>query len=130
MPRLDLPNGQWVDVKEDVRVRDKRDAYEYSGLEMQQLQDGGIGRRLNAAQLQRHQVSMAAIYISTWSLIADDKAIPWPGERATFKNRVSTLEDLPSRLFDLVTNAVTNYENAKTEEDEAKKNATPADATA
>jgi hypothetical protein len=130
MARLDLPNGQWLDVKDDVKVKDRRDAYEYSGLEMQQSADGGVGRRLHAGTLQKHQVSMAAIWIADWSLLADGAAVVWPGARATFKNRVSALEELPGRIFDLVTEAVTNYENAKTAAEEAAKNATPAGAIA
>ena len=124
MARLELPNGQWLDVKDDVRVRDKRDAFEYSKIEL-----GDDGKIHSVEQLQRHQVSLAAIWIAAWSLIVDGKAAQWPGERATFKNRISALEDLPGRLFDLVTDAVMAYVNARDADVVTEKNETPAGAT-
>ena len=30
MARLDLPDGQWIDVKDKLQVRDKRDVHTYS----------------------------------------------------------------------------------------------------
>jgi hypothetical protein len=124
MARLDLPNGQWLDVKDDVKVRDKRDAFEYSKLQL-----GADGKIHSVEELQRHQVSLAAIWIAAWSLIADGKAVAWPGDRATFKNRVSALEDLPSRLFDTVTDAVMIYVNAREADVVTEKNEIPAGAT-
>jgi hypothetical protein len=125
MARLELPRGQWLDVKDDVRAKDKRDSYEYSGLKAGS--DGS--RNQDIAALQRHQAGSAAIWISSWSIIADGKAAHWPGDRATFKNRVDAVWDLPGRTFDMVVTAVQNYMNAIDNEEVAEKNEIPAGAT-
>jgi hypothetical protein len=125
MTRLDLPNGQWLDVKEDVKAKDKRDSYEYSGLRAGP--DGSKSQDI--AALQRHQAGSAAIWIATWSIIADGKAVHWPGDRATFKNRCDAVWELPGRTFDLVVTAVQNQMNAIENDEVAEKNEIPAGVT-
>ena len=62
MARLDLPDGQWIDVKDKLQVRDKRDVHSYS---VDGVSSDGKTYRFNVV---KHQIASAAVRITGWSL--------------------------------------------------------------
>lgn len=118
MPRLELPGGQWIDVKDKLQVRDKRDVHTYS---VDGVSRDGKTYRFNVV---KHQIASAAVRIVGWSLPA-----PYPnGKRSTFDERIAAVEDLDEDLFDAMTTALGEFTKAQDVEADAEKNEIPAGA--
>lgn len=118
MARLDLPDGQWIDIKDKLQVRDKRDVHTYS---VDGVSSDGKTYRFNVV---KHQIATAAVRIVGWSLPA---AYP-NGKRSTFAERVAVIEDLDEDAFDAMTTAIGTFTKTQDDEADAEKNAIPAGA--
>ena len=121
--RLILQNDQWIDVKDKLRVRDKRDVHTYS---VDGVSSDGQTYRFNVV---KHQIATAAVRILTWSLKDEDsKPIAWPSGRP-FKDRIEAIENLDEEAFDAITEALSEHAKAVEAESVTEKNETPAGET-
>lgn len=119
MARLDLTNDQWIDVKDKLRVRDKRDQHTYS---VDGVSSDGQTYRFNVV---KHQIATAAVRIVNWSLKDEDgKAIRWPTGKP-FKERVEAIENLDEAVFDEITKVLGDHAKALDEESVTEKNEIP-----
>lgn len=118
MARLELPGGQWIDVKDKLQVRDKRDVHTFS---VDGVSSDGKTYRFNVV---KHQIATAAVRIQGWSLPA---AYP-NGKRSTTADKIAVIEDLDEDIFDAITTAIGTFTKAADDEADAEKNATPAGA--
>ena len=116
--RLEMSDGQWVDVKDGLKVRDKRDQHSYS---VDGMSTDGQTYRFNVV---KHNIATAAVRILNWSLKATDdhgKPYRWPAGKS-FKDRVDAIESLDEETFDEITRVVSEHEKSRSEaSDEAKK---------
>ena len=115
MARLDLPGGQWIDVKDRLQVKDKRDVHTFS---VDGVSSDGKTYRFNVV---KHQIATAAVRITGWSLPAT-----YPnGKRSTTADKIAVIEELDEDTFDAMTTAISAHTKAADDEAEAEKNATP-----
>lgn len=112
--RLELKHG-WIDVKDKLKVRDKREVHQHS---VDGVSSDGLTYRFNVV---KHQIATAAVRISNWSLTDDGKPILWPAGKAAFKDRVETIESLDEDAFDEITRVLNDHFKAVEAEDEAEK---------
>lgn len=115
MARLELPNKQWIDVKDKLQVRDKRDVHTFS---VDGVSSDGKTYRFNVV---KHQIATAAVRITGWSLPA---AYP-NGKRSTTQDKINVIEELDEDVFDAITTAIGTFTRAADDDEDAKKNATP-----
>jgi hypothetical protein len=116
MARLDLPDGQWIDVKDKLQVRDKRDVHTYS---VDGVSSDGKTYRFNVV---KHQIATAAVRITGWSL-----PVEYPnGKRSATADRIAVIEGLDEDTFDAMTTVLDAHAKAADAEADAEKNETPA----
>lgn len=118
--RLSLSDGQFVDVKEKLRVRDKREVHTFS---VDGVSSDGQTYRFNVV---KHQIANAAVRILNWSIKDPDtdQPIPYPVGKSTVKERIEAIENLDEDVFEEVTKAIQEFEKASDEEAEEEKNET------
>ena len=112
MARLELPDGQWIDVKDKLQVRDKRDVHSYS---VDGVSSDGKTYRFNVV---KHQIASAAVRITGWSM---PEMFP-AGKRATTADRIAVIEGLDEDVFDAITTALDAHDKAVAAEADAEKN--------
>ena len=117
--RLALPDDQWVDVKDKLKVKDKGDQHAYS---VDGVATDGQSFRLNGV---RYGIATAAIRIVNWS-VRDEfgKPIYWPSGKS-FKDRVAIIEGLDEDVFDGIFKAISDHVTAVEEAADAAKKSTP-----
>lgn len=122
--KLTLPTGQWIDVKDKLRVIDKRDVHTYS---VDGVSSDGQTYRFNVV---KHQIATAAVRIVGWSIKDEkDKDILWPAGKKAFKDRVDTIEQLDEDVFDGITDAISKFTKEIDAEADDEKKETPVGAT-
>lgn len=108
MPRLELPHGQWIEVKDDMTVADDDFKFGYASDGINQ--DGRVN-----FNVVRHNVARAAVRILATSL--DDK---WPKAGPDVrKQRALRVHGMASKVFDGIVKALDAFEQAQAEEDAA-----------
>jgi hypothetical protein len=119
MTRLELPNGQFLDIKDKLKVRDTRDVHTYS---VDGVSSDGATYRFNIV---KYQIAQAAVKITGWS-VTDDKGhvVPWFAT-ASFKERIATLENLDADTFETIVTALTAHDHATEAAAVAEKNVSP-----
>lgn len=120
--RLDLPNGQWIDVKDKLNMQDVEDKNLYSS-------DGvsADGQTMRFSVV-RHSVAMAAIYIKNWSDGLTDengKPVRWPLEKPSFRDRTATVKKLDQDVFEGLFAVLRKHANDSDGEDADEKKDTP-----
>ena len=128
--RLELPNNQWIEVKDKLKVRDKRDVHSYS---VDGMATDGLTYRFNVV---KHQIATAAVRIIRWSLQDDGsmhkdgqpKPIEWPNGQP-FKARVEAIEGLDEEAFEEITEALNKHLRVVEAADEDAKKEIPAGET-
>lgn len=126
MTRLELPNGQWIDVKDKLNMQDVEDKNLYSS-------DGvsADGQTMRFSVI-RHSVATAAIYIKNWSDGLTDengKAIRWPLEKPSFQERTKTVKKLDQDVFESLFTVLRKHAKDADEEADAEKKDAPGGAT-
>ena len=117
--RLPLSDGQFVDVKEKLRVRDKREVHTYS---VDGVSSDGQTYRFNVV---KHQIATAAVRIVNWLIKGEDgKPTPFPVGKATVKEKIEAIENLDEDVFEEITKAVNDFEKSLDTEAEEEKNET------
>lgn len=118
--RLDLKNDQHIDVKDRLKVRDKRDVHSYS---VDGVSSDGLTYRFNVV---KHQIGTAAVRIVNWSLKDEaGKAIQWPVGKTPFKERVEAVESLDEDAFDEIVKVLNkHFKDIEAEDDDEKKEIT------
>ena len=117
--RLTLPNGQWFDVKDRLKVRDKKEIHGYS---VEGVATDGLTYRFSVV---KHQIASAAVRITNWSLVDEaGKAIVYPSGRP-FKDRVTVIEDLDEAAFEAVTDMLNEHVKVVEGESADEKKETP-----
>lgn len=111
--RLTLPDDQWLDIKESLKVKDRRDIHSYS---VDGMSTDGKTYRFNVVN---HQIASAASRIVRWSL-ADVKAYP---VAASFADRVAVIVELDEDIFEVITTALQAHDKAEDADKEQEKNA-------
>ncbi len=127
MTRLELPNNQWFEVKDKLKVRDKRDVHAYS---VDGVSSDGLTYRFNVV---KHQIANAAVRIINWSLFDDGnthrngkpEAIQWPIGKASFKERVEVVESLDEDVFDVIVMVLNKHIKEVEVDDEDEKKEIP-----
>ena len=122
--RLELTDTQWIDVKDKLKVRDKRDVHSYS---VDGVSSDGLTYRFNVV---KHQIATAAVRITNWSLLDDGhttrdgkpQPIAWPVGKASFKERVDAIENLDEEQFDGIVKVLNKHvKDVDAEADDEKK---------
>lgn len=113
--RLDLPDGQWVEIKDkdDLRVKDERLIHTHS---VDGVSSDGQTYRFNVV---KHQIATGAVRIRNWSL--KDKAgkpVPYAVGKS-FDERVAAIEEIPRKVFELITRAINVHDGEAEAEAEA-----------
>lgn len=123
MTKLELQDGQWIDVKDGLKVRDKRDQHTYS---VDGVSSDGQTYRFNIV---KHQIAQAAVRIVNW-LIKDEfgKDVAWPSGKP-FRDRVAVIESLDEATFDLIHEALSAHLTVRELEAVAEKKETTAGET-
>lgn len=120
MTRLDLPKGQWIEVKEEMTVADDDFKFGYASDGINQ--DGRVN-----FNVVRHNVARAAVRIVATSL--DDK---WPKAGPDVRRqRAMRVHALSSKVFDGIVKALDAYEQSLAEQEaeaEKKDDAAPGEA--
>ena len=111
--RIALSCDQWIDVRERLKVKDKRDVHSYS---VDGLATDGLTYRLNVV---KHQIATAAVRITDWHL-SGEKSYPTVSQ---FKDKVAAIEELGEDIFDEITAALGNSDKAKQAAEDEEKNA-------
>ena len=116
--RLDLPNGQWIDVKDKLNMQDVEDKNLYSS-------DGvsADGQTMRFSVI-RHSVATAAIYIKNWSDGLTDengKPVRWPLEKPSFRDRTQTIKKLDQDVFESLFTALRKHAKEADEVDQDAK---------
>lgn len=119
--RVEMGTDTWVDLKERLKVRDKRDIHTYS---VDGVATDGQTYRLNVV---KHQIASAAVRVVAWKL---DGVKSFPSEKAAFKERVAAIEDLDEELFDALNLKIREFESERDRQEEEEKNATADGVTA
>ena len=92
--RVALPNDQWIDVKDRLKVVDKKNVHSYS---VDGVSSDGKTYRFNVV---KHHIATAAVRIVNWGLKDETgKLIPWPTGKP-FDERVTVIEGLDEEQFD------------------------------
>ena len=118
MTRLQLSNGQWVDVKDTLKVRDKRHVSDYALKGV-----ASDGKSINFDPY-RHQIATAAVRILNWSVLDDrEKPIVWPSGKS-FDERVAAIEGLDEDTLDVISEAINAHFRPAAPEEEPAKNET------
>lgn len=121
--RLTLPNDQWIDVKDRLRVRDKRDVHSYS---VDGVSSDGQTYRFNVV---KHQIATAAVRITNWYVLDDGSThkdgkpqpIVFPSGKS-FKDRIEAIENLDEEVFEGITEALgTHAKDVEVAAEDAKK---------
>lgn len=121
--RLPLSNGQWIDVKDRLKVKDKRDQHTYS---VDGVSSDGQTYRFNIV---KHGIATAAIRIVNWFVNGEDgKPVSFPSGKP-FKDRVEAIESLDEDVFEEIAQAVRKHVEALEEASDAAKKSTPDGAT-
>jgi hypothetical protein len=117
MTRLELPNGQFLDIKDKLKVRDTRDVHTYS---VDGVSSDGATYRFNIV---KYQIAQAAVKITGWSVTDEQgRVVPWFATD-TFKARIATLENLDADTFEMIVAALTAHDHATEAAVVAEKNA-------
>ena len=97
MTRLTLKNGQWIDVKDMMKVRDTEFVHTFA---YQGISNDGKTIHYNII---KHQISTLAVRTLNWSVTDEDgKVIHWPVGKSPHKERVEIIENLDARVFEEV----------------------------
>jgi hypothetical protein len=119
--RLTLPGGQWIDVKDKLKVRDTRQIHSHS---VDGMSADGQTYRFNVA---KHAIATAATRITNWGgFVGDDgKPLPYaPGK--PFDERVDVIESLDDDVFQEISKTLNGHFAAKaTENDDNSEDAVP-----
>ena len=117
--RLNLSNGQWLDVKDRLKVKDKRDQHSYS---VDGVSSDGQTYRFNIV---KHGIATAAIRIVNW-LVNDEtgKPVAWPSGKP-FKDRVEAIESLDEEVFEEIAREIRLHVERVEEASDAAKKSTP-----
>lgn len=100
--RLELPNGEWIDVKDRQTAGDEANVNSYS--------NEGISADGNRYNVVRHRIGTAAVRIKAWSLTNDEgKVIAWPGPASSFRERCAVIEKLYEEQNDLIGAAISKH---------------------
>lgn len=112
--RLSLPEGQWFDVKEKLKVRDTRQIHSHS---VDGMSSDGKTYRFNVA---KHAIATAAVRILNWGGFKDDdgKPLVYPAGKP-FEDRVEVIESLDDDVFQELNKAL-NEHFAKKDEPEGE----------
>ena len=122
--RLSLSDGQFVDVKDKLKVRDKREVHSFS---VDGVSSDGQTYRFNVV---KHQIANAAVRIVNWLIKDEDgKPTPYPVGKATVKERIEAIEGLGEDVFEEIVKALNAFEKENDDEAEAEKNEIPAGET-
>jgi hypothetical protein len=120
--RLDLSNGEWIEVKDQQTVRDEKEVHTYS--------NDGMAADSYKYNIVKHRIATAAVRIKKWSVTNDEgKVIPWPGPGSTFKERIEVIENLYEKQGDMISAAITKHLNALLAAEAAEKKETQDGAT-
>lgn len=118
MTRLQLSDGQWVDVKDTLKVRDKRNVSDYALKGV-----ASDGKSINFDPY-RHQIATAAVRILNWSVLDErEKPIVWPAGKS-FDERVAAIEGLDEDALDAISEAINEHFRPVVAEEESGKNET------
>jgi hypothetical protein len=122
--RISLPNDQWIEVKDKLKVRDKRDIHTYS---VAGVASDGLTYRFNVVM---YHIATAAARILNWSLKDDrDKPIAYPVGKS-FDERVAAIEGLYEDQGEAINLAIQEHDAAKASAAVTEKNETPDGVTA
>lgn len=111
--RLTLPDGQWIDIKEKLKVRDSRQVHEYS---VDGMSSDGKTYRFNVV---KHAIATAAVRILNWAGFKDDDGKPLPyAPGKPFDERVAVIESLDEDVFQEINKTIGAHFGAKDEEPE------------
>jgi hypothetical protein len=117
MTRLTLKNGQWFDVKDKLKVRDKREVHTYA------VDGVAADRQTYRFNVVKHQIATAAVRILNWSLTGDDgKAISWPAGKPV-ADRIQAVEGLDEDVFEELTDVLNAHLEQVDAASVAEKNA-------
>lgn len=97
--RLDLADGNWIDVKDELTVRDERDRVGYAS---DGVSSDGLTYRINAT---KYEIAQAAVYITNWSATRNGQPWAWIAKSA-FKDRVAVIESLPKHALEAISKAL------------------------
>jgi phenylacetate-coenzyme A ligase PaaK-like adenylate-forming protein len=111
--RLALTEDRWIDVKDSLKVKDRRDIHTYS---VDGMSTDGQTYRFNVV---KHGIAQAAARITACSI----PGVKWP-VAGDFKAKVAVIEDLDETVFEAITLALNTADAAQREEDAEAKNAT------
>lgn len=107
MTRLDLADGQWIDVREKLKVRDKAfiNAYSVRGLSEE---------RMVGFNVVNYNIAHAAVRITAWA-IKDDKGrdIAYPGSTVSPEERAKAICALDEDIFEPIADAIDAYVKSK-----------------
>lgn len=102
MQRLDLPDGQWIEVKDKQKAGDRKNILGYASNGISS--DGKYDFNVTA-----HQIATAAVRIVNWSVKGEDgKPIMWPSGQP-FSTRAKVVADLDEDTFDAISSALNEH---------------------
>lgn len=114
--RLELSDGNWIDVKDELSVRDERDRVGYAS---DGVSSDGQTYRINATKF---EIAQAAVYIVNWSATRNGQPWAWLAN-ASFKDRVAVIESLPKHALEAISRAIGAHARESKEADADSKNA-------
>lgn len=107
--RLQLSEGDWIDVKRKLTVGESRDIA-YLGMERVVTEEGMAARPSPSLPFMA-----AATYILAWSLLDyDGQPIPWPAE-GSLDDRVDVLRTLDVDTMNEIDEALTKHRTPRAE---------------
>jgi hypothetical protein len=125
MTRLELPKGQWIEVRDRLNVGHTEDRIGYAAAG---VSSDGEDFRWNMA---RYRTATAAIFILNWSEgVVDElgKPVGWAAGKS-FKDRCTAVKRIDAVFFDHIAKALEAHERTSEEDVVTEKNETPAIAT-
>ncbi len=118
MTRLTLKNGQWFDVKDKLKVRDKREVHTYA------VDGVAADRQTYRFNVVKHQIANAAVRILNWDLKDEDgKPVAWAAGKSV-ADRIAVIEGLDESVFEELTDVLNAHLEAVDAASVAEKNAT------
>lgn len=112
--RVDVEGGDWLDVKEVLKIGDKANVQGYAS-------DGiAADQKSFNYNIVRHQIASAAVRILNWSLKDGEAPITYPVGKP-FDDRTKAVADLSEDDFARVYAAVESFEESLSKEKNAPK---------
>jgi hypothetical protein len=117
MTRLELPDGQWIEIKDDLTVADDDFRCEKSMNGVNS--DGRMG--YNPV---RHNAARGATRILRWSIQEDGKDVVYPSAGpSALQARFDKIRSLKKKTFEPIAKLIVQYEDAmEPPEETAEKN--------